>query len=467
MLKRKKINIIAIIVILTLLALVGCSGTSNEDKRDYSALDKKSGFWKINHKAFKEIESLRDDKIDPSLPEELYIAMFDFSEYKDLHTSNTADLRTIISFTDTKGDRNYIYDNNESIRTRKDAMVRNPKTYLKKVKDIIQDEYYLWEELLSFHNEVFQGKLPREYKVISAELKEMKAGEMSWILDYDDGTVLRANVDKNTYGFTNSLDYSNIADKEENKAKEDTRDKKGQHSKTYKKSDLENLPMIPKVTPNKKTDNGLYNYSIHYPSLNKKYNLYITDISDCDTDSLDKSFSPDKFHLSYGFAYPYVEELEDRVRVTSYFRFYPLPSPEIADVIHEYIWSDNEWVLVGEEFDLYGQRYLLEIESSGKKQVDILRAVVDETWVAVELDGACIKFSDGKVYNGYYRSEIESIEDYKVEKVSEDYVDLIIEGTVKVRITIIDPGKMINIRFDNRGDIIDLDFVTGTEWERM
>ncbi|ABR49684.1 hypothetical protein Amet_3562 [Alkaliphilus metalliredigens QYMF] len=117
-----------LVVILIMGLLAGCqTNKETNSEQSYIKYNKTTELWEISEKAFKDAKSINRDKIEQDTPNELYIALFGFGEFKNITYGmskvDTDDPRKNITFIDSNDKEYYIFDTNGRITLRQKPVV--------------------------------------------------------------------------------------------------------------------------------------------------------------------------------------------------------------------------------------------------------------------------------------------------------------------------------------------------------
>ncbi len=90
------------------------------------------------------------------------------------------------------------------------------------------------------------------------------------------------------------------------------------------------------------------------------------------------------------------------------------------------------------------------------------------TWVGqdeVDESGSylSLRFLDGKVEYGFYRSEVEMVNDYKIQKLEDDQVEIILGGEETAKISLSEGDSKLEIYYVDRN--LSMDYISEELWE--
>ncbi|AKL95709.1 hypothetical protein CACET_c22630 [Clostridium aceticum] len=450
--------ILFIVAVLILGLLVGCSRSKEvSSQQSYARYNEETELWELTEKAFKDAKLLDKDKIDHDTADELYIAMFGFEKYRSvtygMSKQNTDDPRKNITFVDGDGNKYYIFDTNGKIAIRQQPALND--IYDQEIQQFGEEKFYLWEEFVSYYIEVYEGITDENYTISEYKIRKNRFGEESLFILFEEGICFEFNMNEFSFRYYSDDYFWNLAETTNNDESIDT----SVHKSNYTKADLDKLPLFPQVS-----NDASNNLSLYYPQLDKKYVVLL------DKDSKDNfKYYLDKFgiHQTHDFSYVQVKEEADKVIVTFYLEFWPVGNWDLVGFEHEYKWQNGEWILINEDLELYDLAGNLKLETGNKAQtkLDILSLLENKIWIypVDNFLGATIEFVGNEMHQGYYMSEREVTDKYKVQQVKDNVVEMLINNKDKMTIKVINQGEKLEVNYKN--DIHE--FITESEWLRI
>lgn len=452
-------KVILLIMITILVMLMGCSKPKEVNPNmEFLIFNNETGMWRITEGATKQLEKLSSDKIDPNGAAAAYIAMFGVKEVKLFEIQHMENKTAMsVSFLDSENRGFLISDASGKITMREiPRMAIDHQYYYEEIKKFSQDDLPMWEEYIGYildvrNNENFNNQ-HNKYSISDFSFKNKNDEELVEI-HLEEGHIIFLNM-SNIHRVT--IDYPT-----ENPIKEEFGDSDNQtyHSKDYSRSDLRALPILPEVS-----NDGSSSISFYYPQLDKKYSILLA------KDARDEfKFYLDKYGLyqSYDFSIYDVVEKDDRVVATFYLEFYPVGNWEVAGLVHEYQWRNNEWLLITETFEIYDVAGNIRLATGNRAETKLdIKAVLENTiWVypVDEFEGATIEFTGAQIHYGFYASERELTDRYRIKEVKGDRIEILVNGSEDMTVRFIDNGEKIQVTYRNDTH----EYITEAEWLRI